>query len=232
MRINDLHFGKKGLPLVFLHGWQQDGRSFLPLIPFLQQNYRLFFLDLPGFGQSETPPLDFSSFDYARVITDWLKKKKFKKIVLVGHSFGGKIAAIMAAQNFKPIAKLILISNSGLPSVAKWSLLKKLVPDFFLKRIPKRLKMIFASRDYKEAGLLLPIFKTVVKEDISQELTEIKVPTLIIWGKDDQEIPLKDGQKMKKLIPKSRLVVVNGDHFPFWHDPQKIADLIKNFIEK
>lgn len=232
MRINYLQFGENGLTLVFLHGWQQDSRSFLLLVPFLHQYYRLFFLDLPGFGQSGKPPDSFTSFDFARVIVDWLRKKKFKKIVLIGHSFGGKIAAIIASQNPHLISKLILISSSGLPYSPKLILLQKVMPNSLLKKIPMRLKMIFASRDYKEAGLLLPIFKTVVKENIQSLLPEIKMPTLIIWGKNDREIPFKNVQAMQKLITKSKLAIVDGDHFPFWQDPQKIAKIINEFIKE
>lgn len=232
MQINYLQFGEKGLPLVFLHGWQQNSHSFLPLVNFFYKDYRLFFLDLPGFGKSEKPPDNFSSFDYARVITDWLRKKNFKKIILIGHSFGGKIAAIISSQNPSLVSKLVLIGNSGLPYPSRVTAFKRIIPKFLLKKIPTSLKMVFASRDYKQAASLLPVFKTVVKENISQKLAEIKISTLIIWGKDDQEIPLKYGQKMQKLISKSKLVVVDGDHFPFWQNPQKTANIIKEFLKK
>ncbi len=232
MRINFLQFGEKGQPLVFLHGWQQNSRSFLPLVPFLYQHYRLFFLDLPGFGQSEKPPLNFSSFDYAGVITAWLKKRNLKKIVLVGHSFGGKIAAIISTENPQMVKKLILIASSGLPHRQAVSNLIKLFPKKTLEKLPSHLKTIFASRDYKEAGELLPVFKRVVKEDLRPIFAKIEVQTLIIWGKSDQELPAMDGEIIHGLIKKSKLVFVEGDHFSFWQEPKKIAELIKNFIEK
>jgi len=230
--IYHFQFGVKGLPLVFFHGWQQDSRSFFSLVPFLHQDYRLFFLDLPGFGQSENPPLSFSSFDYAKAITNWLKKRNLKQIVLIGHSFGGKIAAIISAENPKVVNKLILIASSGVSHPRIVSNLVKIIPKKTLEKIPNRLKMFFASRDYKEAGLLLPIFKRVVKEDIHPIFAKIKIPTLIIWGKRDQELPSQDGKVIQGLIKKSKLVLIEGDHFPFWQNPQKIAKLIKNFIAK
>ncbi len=232
MRINYLQFGEKGLPLIFLHGWQQDGRCFLPLVNFLYQDYRLFFLDLPGFGQSEKPSEIFNSLDYAKVLTDWLKKKKFKKIVLIGHSFGGKIAAIIASQNLSLVSKLILISSSGLPSSNRLVLLKKILPESLLKKIPSSFKKLFASQDFKNAGELLPLFKKIVEEDVRPIFAKLNLPTLIIWGKEDKELPAKNGKIIKHLIKKSELFLVKGDHFPFWQNPQKIAGLIKDFIEK
>jgi len=89
MKISYLQFGKKGRPIVFLHGWKQNSHSFATLVPFLYKGYRLFLLDLPGFGKSEFPPLGFSSFNYAKAVSGWLKEKKLKKVILVGLSFGG-----------------------------------------------------------------------------------------------------------------------------------------------
>ena len=90
---------------------------------------------------------------------------------------------------------------------------------------------IFFSRDYKQAGELLPIFKTIVKEDIRPIFSKINTPTLIIWGKNDQELPSEDGKKIHQLIKKSKLAIIAGDHFPFWENPQKVAKLINQFIK-
>lgn len=228
MRLEYLQFGQKGQIMVFLHGWQQDGRSFLPLTPFLSQKYRLFYLDLPGFGKSSLPSLNYSSFDYAGVIINWLEKKKFKKIILIGHSFGGKVASIIAAQRPDLVSKLILIASAG---IIHSKVINKLVPSLISNKIPLRLKNLFASRDYKQAGKLLPVFKRIVKEDLQPIFKQIKTPTLILWGQQDQELPVSDGQTIQKLIKKSRLVLLKGDHFPFWQDPRKVAKILNDFIQ-
>ncbi len=230
MKINYLQFGKKGQPIVFLHGWQQNSRSFTTLVPFFYRDYRLFLLDLPGFGKSEFPPPGFSSFDYAKAVSEWLKEKKLKKVILVGHSFGGKIAAIIAYQEPTLILKLVLIASAGLPYPKKYYQLEKFVPPRLIKKIPSFLRSVFASRDYKQAGELLPIFKTIVKEDIRPIFSKINVPTLIIWGKNDQELPSEDGKKIHQLVKKSKLAIIPGGHFPFWENPQKVAKLINQFI--
>ncbi|MCX6725919.1 MAG: alpha/beta hydrolase [Candidatus Shapirobacteria bacterium] len=229
MQINYLEFGEKGQPIVFLHGWQQSGRSFLPLVTFLSKNYQLFLIDLPGFGRTKKPTDDFSSFDYARLITVWLQKKKLKKIILVGHSFGGKVAAIIGAKNPEMIKKLILIASSGIPHTKT---LSKLVSSSISKRIPFKIKRLFASRDYREAGDLLVLFKNIVKEDIQPVFAKINLSTLIIWGKEDRELPVSNGKLMQSLIKKSRLVLVEGDHFPFWQKPKMVAQLISQFINE
>lgn len=88
-----------------------------------------------------------------------------------------------------------------------------------------------ASRDYKEAGKLLPLLKNLVKEDLQKNFSEIKAPTLIIWGENDKELNKENGKTIKKLIKNSKLKIVEGDHFPFLENPKKIARLIENFIE-
>jgi len=230
MKINYLQFGKKGQAIIFLHGWQQNNRSFSTLVPFLYKNYRLFLLDLPGFGKSESPPTNFSSFGYAKAVIEWIKKRKLRKVILVGHSFGGKIAAIIAAQESNLTSRLILIASAGIPHPKKYYRFKKIIPSQLIKIIPFRLRSIFASRDYKQAGKLLPIFKNIVKEDLRPIFSKINIPTLIIWGENDKELSVKDGKEIHRLIKKSRLIITAGDHFPFWKNPQKTAKLINQFI--
>lgn len=231
MKINHLQFGKRGQPVVFLHGWQASGKSFSPLVPFFYKNYCLFLLDLPGFGKSGFPPLNFSSFDYAKVIAKWIKEKNLKKIVLVGHSFGGKVAAIIAAKYPNLVSKLILIASAGIPHPKKYYQFKKFVPNRLIKKIPLFLRSAFVSRDYKQAGKLLPIFKTLVKENIQPIFSKINIPSLIIWGKNDKELSTKDGEKIHQLIKKSKLAIIPAGHFPFWENPQKTAKLIRQFAK-
>lgn len=228
MELSFLEFGEKEKIIVFLHGWQQDKKSFSSLVPFLFKKYHLFLLDLPGFGNSDFPAENFNSFDYARVVADWIKERKLKEIVLVGHSFGGKVAAIIAEKNPKVVKKLVLIASSGIVEKEKYTLFKKLSPKF----LKDFLRPYFVGRDYKEAGKLLPVFKTIVKEDISETFSKVKVPTLIIWGKDDKELSAENGKKINSLIERSQLKIVDGGHFPFWDNPQKVAELIDDFINE
>jgi len=227
MKLDFLEFGE-GRAVVFLHGWQQDKKSFASLVPFLFKKYHLFLLDLPGFGGSEASLAEFNSYDYAEEVTKWLKNQKLKEVVLVGHSFGGKIAAIVACQNPKLVKKLILIATSGIIDKEKFKNLKKLSP----RLIKDFLRPFFVGRDYKQAGKLLPIFKTVVKEDFSGVFKKIKVPTLIIWGKDDKELSAENGKKINSMINGSKLEIVEGNHFPFWDNPQKVAELIDDFVNE
>ncbi|MBU1088710.1 alpha/beta hydrolase, partial [Patescibacteria group bacterium] len=94
------------------------------------------------------------------------------------------------------------------------------------------IKPLLFSQDYKQAKNLLPIFKNIVKEDIKPIFEKITNLTLIIWGKNDKELPTKDAQQIHQLIPQSKIKIIkNTNHFPFWQKPKKIALIIDRFIQ-
>jgi len=125
-----------------------------------------------------------------------------------------------------------LIAPSGVPHPKWWYPIKEKAPLLVQRIVSWVLRRFFASRDYRQAGQLLPVFKNVVKEDCRPVFRKINQSTLIIWGKDDQELPLADGEKIHQLIKFSQLKIVEGGHFPFWQDPKRVAGLIDQFIKK
>ncbi|RLC35456.1 hypothetical protein DRH14_01000 [Candidatus Shapirobacteria bacterium] len=215
--------------IVFLHGWQQNKNSFNQLIPFLYGKHNIYSIDLPGFGNTPINEKLKNSFDYANHIYLWLRKnKKIKQPIVIGHSFGGKIASIIASQNPTYIKKLILIAPAGIVKQKTLYKLYKYVPSFFKQKTFN----LIASRDYKQSGNLLYLFKNIVKENLTKIFRAIKTPTLIIWGDKDKELPVKQAFVIHKLISHSRLKIIkNGNHFPFWKQPQKVSKLIKTFIQ-
>ncbi len=230
-RIYALRFGKKGPAIVFLHGWQQTGRSFAPLVPFLYSRYQLFLPDLPGFGQSPSLASSATSKDYAQAIYNWTRQQNLHSFYLVGHSFGGKVAAVLAANYPKSVKKLVLVASAGIPHPRWWY--------SFLRRIPPKTKQTFRrylpdflfSRDYRQAGHLRPIFRNIIHEDLRPVLPKVKASTLIIWGEDDRELPVDDAQIIHQLIPSSQLTILpHLGHFPFWQEPEKVVRLIDAFL--
>ncbi len=225
-----ISFGKGKTALIFLHGWQQNGKSFLSLVPYLYKSYKIYLLDMPGFGKSPFNPDLKNSYDYADLIYFWIKRKRISKLVLVGHSFGGKVASLVASRYPSLLKSLILVSSSGI-----------LHPRFYypflplLKRVPFfcGFRDLLLSRDYKEAGVILPVFKNIVKEDLRDDFAKIKTPTLILWGEDDKELPVQDAYVINSLIKGSCIKIIKGaGHFPFVDNPKRIASLIDNFIKK
>jgi pimeloyl-ACP methyl ester carboxylesterase len=232
MQLKYLSFGQIGKNIVFLHGWQQDKRSFSSLVPFLYKQYQLYLVDLPGFGQTPMPKTDSSFKEYCQIVVSWLNQKKISPVILVGHSFGGKMASLITALHPELIEKLILIAPSAIAQPKFWYPLKDRLPKKLIKLISPILKPFIVSRDYQNAGNLLPLFKTFVKEDLRPYFSEIKVPTLLLWGKQDEELSLAHARVIHRLIPNSRLEIIPGGHSFFQTQPEETARLIDNFIRK
>lgn len=235
IKMNFFEFGsgKEKKCLILIHGWGVNSRSFFPIVPFLHKDFKIYLIDLPGFGKTKFDPKLKSSFDYAQEVLKWIKSKKLKNVNLLGHSFGGRVTSILAQENPNLINKLILISPSGLPNKKLKFIykIKDILPPKIVKKISPIARRIFSSRDYKNSGGKIKLFKKIVKEDLTQIFKRIKTPTLIIWGKNDKELNWKLGEKLNKLIKRSQLVIVPGDHFPFIEKPEETANLIKDFIK-
>jgi len=233
--INDVRLGKasgkKRLPVILLHGWGQSHRDLLPLAELLADERQVFVLDLPGFGESPAPDTDWDTIQYAERIADYIKQQQLSSAVLLGHSFGGRISLRLAKNSPELVAGVVLIGSHGLrrkrslwekvriKSITTLGKGAKLVDrifhtDLFAKKFAPR----FGSADYRNAGKLRGVLVKTVNEDQTNELPSIKAPTLLLWGNKDQETPLEMGQRMKGLIPNSKLIVLSGkNHYPH-HD--------------
>src|SRR3989338_6710048 len=83
--------------LLFLHGWRSSKEIWQPLFPYLPHDVPQYFLDLPGFGASSTPPSAFTLDDYCAVVVGFIQKLGLPQLTLIGHSFGGRVAIKLAA---------------------------------------------------------------------------------------------------------------------------------------
>src|ERR1700690_4461332 len=105
-----LHAGN-GKPLIFLHGWAQSSTTWKGVLSSLQNEYSVYAIDLPGFGQSETPPHAWTVEEYADFVHAFILALSLDHIALLGHSFGARIAASYASRF--PVRKLILYATGG-----------------------------------------------------------------------------------------------------------------------
>jgi len=232
----------KGKIVIFLHGWGGNLHSLYPVAR--QLNYKTVLIDLPGFGQSDIPNSPISSFEYASIIQKLIESSGINKAVLIGHSFGGKIATIIASKNPEWLKGLVLISSPGVKlkkplfvQLKKYTyiVLKKIISIFpNNEKILEKLRNLFGSEDFKNSkGIMRETLKIVVNEDISNILREIKSKTLLIWGKKDRDVPLKVGIKFNELIKNSKLIVYeNAAHFPYLENFDTFLNDLNNFLSE
>lgn len=225
--------------LVFLHGWGVDSKYWFKILPELtKKNYSLYFLDLPGFGQSQIPKTTYDVDDYKKIVSEFINKLGLKNINLIGHSFGGRITIKLAAENPDFLEKIVLVDTAGIVTASKIKKMLALIARFispifkpaFMQPLRKKLYFLIGS-EYLENEKLSEIFSKVVSENLTRLLTRIKKPTMIIWGGKDTVTPLYYGQLMSKLILRSKLVVFeNAGHFSFLDSPEEFVRELTEFI--
>ena len=232
-----------GPDLLLLHGWGASSSVMLPMQERFSALARVTNLDLPGFGQSETPQHGWSVYDYADFVAEAIAVLGLTDPVILGHSFGGRLAIILGSRGVG--SRLILVDAAGiLPHrgagyyvrVYSYKAAKKVMNLPGLNKYADRVLDLWRksnpSSDYANAqGVMRESFVKVVNENLQPLLTEIKMPALLIWGANDTATPLHDGQLMERLIPDAGLVVFeNCGHFSFLDDPLRFYAVVEYFL--
>lgn len=243
--VSYLSYGENSeFSILFLHGWRSEGAVWGEVVRLMQSKGfegKIFCLDLPGFGESSMPNENFKLNNYCEIVDEFVKKMGCKKILLVGHSFGGRITIKLAARQFEWIEKLVLVDSAGLNLGQNRKKLFGLVakiakPIFypnFMKNMRKWIYEKMGSGDYLTTPELQQIFLNTVNEDLLEYLKKIKKPTLIIWGAKDKDTPLAYAKIMEKEIEGAKLRVFEGaGHFSFLDEPDKFTREIINFMDE
>lgn len=231
------------VPIIILHGWGLKGSIYKNLINlFKQEGFKVFAPDLPGFGSE---PLCSSSMNldgYVEFLDGFIKKNKISKSILIGHSFGGRIAIKYVYKYPQGVSRLIL---TGVPAIRNKSFTKKIAFVFaviggkLLKGVPtkirevlrKSLYRVIGEWDYYKAGRLRQVFKNIIGEDLIQYLKEIKIPVLLVWGEKDSIVPASDICKIKKYLLKAKFIIVpNIGHKLPYENPDVFLDAIESFL--
>jgi len=235
-----------GKTILLLHGWGDSLATFDDIAVYLvTRGFEVIRFDFPGFGNSPAPVHTWGVVDYARLTSNVLTKLKITDLyAVIGHSFGGRVIIKSFANNVLKVDKVILIGAAGIKparsfkkqifkSIAKVGKVATAVPGLRRLRNNLRAKLYNAagSTDYLLAGNMQKIFLRTINEDLLPEVASVNVPTLLIWGQEDYETPVKDGITMEQRIKDSRLVVVpETGHFVFKDDFTAIKKELDLFL--
>ncbi|MBI3442427.1 MAG: alpha/beta hydrolase [Candidatus Sungbacteria bacterium] len=231
-----------GPVVLLLHGWRDDLHTFDALASLLAADHRVVRVDLPGFGQSEMPKTPWHLDDYVRFVHDFTHKLGITVDILIGHSFGGRIVIKGTAANMLDAQKIVLIASAGVAErstfgnlffrvLAKIGRLVTSIPPFALLREPLQRRLYRrAGGDYLSAGPLKETFLNIIGEDLTASARAIEKPALLVWGSEDAETPVRDGQRLATLIPGAALEVIPGaGHFVHRKKSRDVSELIRNF---
>ncbi len=228
--------------ILMLHGWKDTLHSFDALVGELSDTFRIVRLDMPGFGASDMPDPSWRLDDYVDFVEACIEKLHLDVAVFLGHSFGGRVVVKGVSRGVFHPQKIVLIASAGVSernigrSTTLGLLAKagKLVTAPLPGTVRSTLRRHLYERigsDYHASGRLKDIFLNVVGENLSQAASAIRVPTLLIWGADDQQTPLSDGQKFARIIAGSKLETIPAaTHFVHQEHPGRVATLIANFV--
>ena len=164
-----------------------------------------------------------------------------KDPIIIAHSFGARLA--IKYQLTRPVHKLILTGAAGIRPkrsldtvlrIYSFKVLKQIFKLPFLVKYQEPLRKLFGSEDYKAiSGVLRARFVKIVNEDLTPYLKHIEVPTLLIWGDQDDATPLWMGKKMEKEIKDAGLVIFENDgHYAYWNQLSRFHAIVSVFLEE
>ncbi|MBA7647719.1 2-hydroxy-6-oxo-6-phenylhexa-2,4-dienoate hydrolase [subsurface metagenome] len=257
------HYIEKGEgdPIILLHGFGADSYSWNNNIDTLAKSFKVYALDLWGFGYSTREPLNYGYPLYASQLLSFMDALKIKKASLVGQSMGGGTCILFCVQHRGRVNKIILVSSGGMPNPPVLAhrimalpklgeLLLGLRTNTIRKLAMKRVFLydknritesyfINLTRSQKIKGsneaflkvLRLRFFNTL--QDKIYKLGEMDVPILIVWGRHDRGIPLERGQAMHRILKGSRLEVFDRSaHEAHDEQPKEFNRLAIEFLSR
>ncbi|WP_404788147.1 alpha/beta fold hydrolase [Altericista sp. CCNU0014] len=243
-------------PILLLHGFDSSVLEFRRLLPLLAQHAQTWAIDLLGFGFTERPDgLDVSPANIETHLHSFWQTAIQRPVVLVGASMGGAAAISFTLAFPEAVEKLVLIDSAGYgggPAMGRFlsDSLGNWVTEGFLKKPSVRQKIsekayfnpTFASPDARTCAALhldrpnwskslISFTRSGGYRSCKARLTEVRVPTSILWGECDRILGTKDAAKFHRAIRQSKLMwVPNCGHVPHLERPDTVAAAIAQFV--
>lgn len=238
----------QGPPLLLLHGWGGSIGSMRPVADALADLRTCTIPDFPGFGESSSPPEPWSVTEYARCLAAFMEKAGIAKADVVAHSFGARVALLLAAEHPELVGKIVVTGGAGLKpkrnlkyygKVYSYKLGKRMLRHAWMAGFVRHFGVDLRKRaaqagseDYRALpDEMKKTFVRVVNQDLRSCLRRMKSPTLLIWGEKDASAPLWMGKVMEKEIPDAGLVVFEGrGHFAYLEELPRFIKIVRNFL--
>lgn len=220
--------------IVLLHGWGQNIEMMNPIGNKYLDKFNVLTIDLPGFGKSSEPPYPWTVNDYVECLKTLIDSLSLSKIILIGHSFGGKIALLYSSKY--QVEKLVCLAGPYCKELKKLPLKTKIYKA--VKKVPglswlaNIIKNIVGSNDYKNAsetmrGILVQSINLEMREDVKK----IKCPTLLVWGTNDTAVPINRAYELEKLIKDSAVIKYEGaTHYAYLERINHLITVLDSFF--
>lgn len=239
--------GGSGSPHVLLHGWGSAAERYRAAFDALPETAgRWWIPDLPGFGTSPRPEKTWGLNDYA----DWTKRffdaAGVTKPIVVGHSFGGSLGILLAAEPTTTLRGLVLYAPGHLVEEppARLSLFRTLaqsgkrvldLPGLrALSPIARRaLYRLAGTQDYLRVGQMKDIFERVIREFVDDRVPHVSIPVVLLWGEQDRVTPLREAESILARLPHAdRVLIPHAGHAPHLEDPKAFAEYLARALTR
>jgi pimeloyl-ACP methyl ester carboxylesterase len=223
--------GEEGEPVVLVHGLSGSTRWWARNVSALAGRYRVYLLDLPGFGAMRRLRRRFALTEAASWLSAWMEAVGLENAHLVGHSMGGYVGIRLAAKRPESVRNLVLVDPAGVPTGR--SMLGHLVPLFGAARHATPSFLPVLARDALRMGpfTLWRAARDLLDEDVREDLRSIEAPTLLVWGEKDTLVPPAVGELLRAEIPDSRLLVLRrAAHVPMFDRPEDFNRALLAFL--
>jgi len=237
----------QGPTVILLHGLGSVKEIWSANIGALSAKYHVYALDQIGFGHSDKPLLDYKIATFADFLQAFMQSQNLSRATLVGNSLGGWIAIDFAARHPEMVDKLVLVDSAGLPFG------KPLTVDLnpaSLADMRTLLESIFYDKKMVTEEFVLQAFTNHVRNNDGYtiqrtlagfaqnqfedaKLSSIHAPTLVVWGREDELIPVSSGEKLRDSVPGAKLVVYEHcGHVPQLEKPAEFNQALIDFLGK
>lgn len=235
--------GRRGSPkILVVHGWGDTAAGWKEFQERLAETSDVLIPDLPGFGATPAPDKAWDLNDYAEFLADFVRELRFKPDIVIGHSFGGAVAIRGLADNIVLARKLVLLDSAGLRSsyrghtrsLRALTRAGKVASYALPKTVRKRLRHAVyrtLGPDVSVDAELRETFKRIVTDDVQSSAARLKLPTLLIYGQDDEDTPVQYGRIFHHLIDSSKLEIIpEAGHYVHLDQPDIVLKKLSDFI--
>lgn len=213
--------------IIFLHGWGSHKNLMKHAFGAHLKQFRHIYIDMPGFGNS-TCNMTLTTEDYATILESFISMIEVDKMIILGHSFGGKVATLLNPEF------LVLVGSAGILVPKPFKIRAKIALFKLLKFTGlSSFRRFFVAPDAQ--GLSQPMyetFKQVVNEDFTDKFRAYKGKALLCFGVQDTATPMWTAYKISELISESKVVEFDGDHYFFLEQGQTVSKEIEKIVLK
>jgi pimeloyl-ACP methyl ester carboxylesterase len=233
----------EGEPLVLLHGLFGALSNFMDLIEYFKHHYKVVVPMLPLF---ELDILHTSVSGLEKYVHKFIEARNYQNINLLGNSLGGHVALVHILKHPERIKSLILTGSSGLfengmgdtyPKRGDYEYIRKKTELTFYD--PKMATKELVDEVYDIVNVRLKVIKIIalaksaIRNNLGEEISQIKQPTLLIWGNNDTITPPFVGREFNRLIPNSELHFIDKcGHAPMMEVPGEFNVILHKFLKK